>query len=41
MPTEYNHIYIVENIRTLTEFLIFAEKYDKTYFETFIDENVL
>ena len=40
-PTEFNHIYIVENIRTLTEFLIFAEKYDKSYFELFIDENVL
>jgi protein CLEC16A len=40
-PTEYNHIHIVENVRTLTEFLIFAEKYDKTYFDLFIDENVL
>ena len=26
-PTEYNHVYIVENIKTLTEFLIYGEKY--------------
>jgi len=40
-PSEYNHIYIVENIRSLTEFLIYGEKYGKDYFEQFIDENVL
>jgi protein CLEC16A len=32
---------IVETIRTLTEFLVYGEKYDKNYFEQFIDENVL
>jgi hypothetical protein len=26
-PTEFNHIYIVENVKTLTEFLVYGEKY--------------
>jgi len=40
-PTPRDVNMIVENIRTLTEFLVFGEKYQKTYFELFIDENVL
>jgi len=40
-PSEYNHVYIVENVRTLTEFLVYGEKYDTGYFETFIDSDVL
>ena len=40
--TEFNHIYIVEKVRNLSEFLVYGEKTNQTqYFEMFIEENVL
>lgn len=40
--TEFNHIYIVEKVRNLSEFLVYGEKRgDSSHFEMFIEENVL
>jgi len=39
--SEFNYLTLIEQIRRLAEFLIYAEKFQKNYFELFIEINIL